>query len=213
MSNVESLASLRIEYETQGLSESQMHDDPIAQFGDWMQAAIDAGLDQPNTMVLATADPHGRASARAVLLKDFDGRGFVFYTNLASRKGREMAANRWASLCFVWLELHRQVRIEGPVEWVSDEESDRYFASRPRDAQVASAASPQSQIVPDRATLEAWFEEQAAAPGEIARPDHWGGVRVLPEALEFWQGRPHRFHDRIVYRRSSDGWDRVRLAP
>ena len=210
----QALADLRIEYETQGLDRSMLSDDPIEQFDRWMQAAIDGGLSQPNTMVLATADAHGRPSARAVLLKGFDARGFVLYTNLESRKGRELSANPQASLCFVWLELHRQVRIEGSIEMVDAADSDAYFSSRPREAQIASAASPQSRPVASRGALEALFGEleRQSADG-VVRPDEWGGVRVVPHTIEFWQGRPHRFHDRLVYRSTDDGWEIERLAP
>lgn len=211
----EQLAAIRTEYETAGLSRDMLDADPNAQFRAWMDAAIDAGVDQANMMVLATADAHGRPSARAVLLKGIDDRGFAFYTNLESRKSRELAQNPQASLCFVWLPLHRQVRVEGHISEVSDADVDEYFASRPRDAQIGATASPQSREVADRSELEALIDDVAdrAAGGDIVRPDHWGGFRVYPTVIEFWQGRRHRLHDRLVYERSDSGWTVTRLAP
>lgn len=180
-----------------------------------MDEAVDAGVLQANAMTLATADGRGRPSVRAVLLKGYDSDGFVFYTNLESRKAREIDANRWAALCIVWLDLHRQVRIEGSVERVGERTADDYFASRPREAQIAAAASPQSRVVPDRAALEDLVDGRRAGYGEaiIPRPPHWGGYRVRPERIEFWQGRRHRLHDRIVYRAEGATWRRERLAP
>ena len=209
------LARLREEYETEGLPKSDVDADPIRQFGRWMREAIEAGVIQANAMVLATADGRGRVSSRAVLLKGYDARGFVFYTNLESRKAREIDANPWAALCIVWLELHRQVRIEGPVERVDDGVADDYFASRPREAQIAAAASPQSRVVRDRAALEALVGQREIEYGEaeVSRPEHWGGLRVCPERIEFWQGRRHRLHDRIVYVAGGGGWRKERLAP
>ena len=209
------LARLRQEYETEGLSIASLDPDPIRQFAWWMDEAVDAGVAQPNAMTLATADPRGRPSARAVLLKGYDDSGFVFYTNLESRKAREIGANPWAALCIVWLDLHRQVRIEGPVEKVGEQTADDYFASRPREAQIAAAASPQSRVMRDRAALEELVREQRVEYGEavIARPLHWGGYRVRPDLIEFWQGRSHRLHDRITYQADGGGWQRERLAP
>jgi len=209
------LARLRQEYETAGLSVAGLDPDPIRQFGLWMDAAVDAGVPQPNAMTLATADAQGRPSARAVLLKGYDASGFVFYTNLESRKSREIGANPRAALCIVWLDLHRQVRIEGPVETVGERTADDYFASRPREAQIAAVASPQSRVVRDRATLEDLVGRQTVECGAagIARPLHWGGYRVRPELIEFWQGRSHRLHDRIVYQIDGGGWRKERLAP
>ena len=189
--------------------------DPIRQFGGWMDEAVDAGVPQANAMTLATADGRGRPSARVVLLKGYDSDGFVFYTNLESRKAREIDANPRAALCIVWVDLHRQVRIEGSVERIGERTADEYFASRPREAQIAAAASPQSRVVRDRAALEDLVDERRVAYGEatIARPPDWGGYRVRPERVEFWQGRLHRLHDRIVYRADGGSWRRERLAP
>ena len=209
------MARLREEYEAEGLSKGEAHQDPVHQFDRWFNEAVDAGVPQANAMTVATADDRGRPSARVVLLKGFDRSGFVFYTNLESRKSEELAANPRAALCFLWLELHRQVRIEGPVEAVSDAESDAYFASRPRGARIAAAASPQSREIPDRAALQGLVadKETEFEGGEVPRPAGWGGWRVRPERFEFWQGRRHRLHDRVVYLADCDGWRQVRLAP
>ena len=209
------MARLREEYETEGLSMREAHPDPVRQFDRWFDEAVDAGVPQANAMTVATADDGGRPSARVVLLKGYDRSGFVFYTNLVSRKSEELTANPRAALCFLWLELHRQVRIEGPVEVVGDADSDEYFASRPRGARIAAAASPQSREIPDRTALERLVAGMEAEfeDGEVPRPAHWGGWRVRPERFEFWQGRRHRLHDRIVYLPDPDGWRRLRLAP
>ncbi len=209
------LARLREEYETDGLTRSAVLDDPIRQFDRWMGEAVAAGVQQANAMILATADSRGRVSSRAVLLKGYDSGGFVFYTNLRSRKAREIEANPWASLCILWLDLHRQIRVEGTVELVDDRDSDEYFASRPRDAQIAAAASPQSRAIADRATLDQLVELEQAKYGDgpVSRPPHWGGLRVRPHRIEFWQGRRHRLHDRIVYQLVGADWRIERLAP
>lgn len=214
--DVDRIAELRIEYETAGIDEEVLGDDPVAAFQRWFDDAADAGVEQPNTFVLATADTEGRPSARALLMKDLSAEGgLVFYTNRASRKGGELAVNPRAAGCFVWLPLHRQVRIEGPVTIVSDEESDAYFASRPPGSRLAAAASPQSRVVAGRADLEARYDalEENHPDADVPRPPTWGGYRLMPEVFEFWQGRPNRFHDRIRYRRSSGGWETDRLAP
>ncbi|MGK7926065.1 MAG: pyridoxamine 5'-phosphate oxidase [Spirulina sp.] len=211
-----SVANLRQNYARFGLSETDADRDPIQQFKVWFEAAIAAEVPDANAMTLATATPEGKPMARIVLLKGFDHRGFAFYTNYNSRKGRQLQANPYASLVFWWQPLERQVRIEGRVEKVSDEESDLYFASRPLGSQLGAWASEQSQAIGDREVLEQRFRDLEAkyAGREIPRPPHWGGFRVIPEAMEFWQGRPSRLHDRLCYRWQQDGtWLRERLAP
>ena len=280
------LAAMRGSYEAAGLEPEDLAADWLGQLRRWLAEAVEAGLPEPNAMVLATADAAGRPSARNVLLKLVDARGFVLYTNLDSRKGRELAANPWASVVFPWIELHRQVVVTGSVEPVSAEEADAYFASRPRGSQLGAAASPQSQVLPSRAPLEEacaaladrypagaaivfpWialqrqvvvdgaverlpdaeadeyfasrphgsrlsavaspqsqpletreeleraYEEAAARyPDEVPRPEHWGGFRVRPDMVEFWQGRPDRLHDRLRYRHTVGEWIVERLAP
>ncbi|MYC86280.1 MAG: pyridoxamine 5'-phosphate oxidase [Acidimicrobiia bacterium] len=209
------MARLREDYETEGLSVGEAHPDPVRQFGRWLDEAMAAGVLQANAMTLATADDRGSPSARVVLLKGYGPSGFVFYTHFGSRKSEELTANPRAALCFLWLELHRQVRIEGPVEAVSDAESDEYFASRPVGARIAAAVSPQSREIPDRASLERLVADKEAEfeDGDVPRPADWGGWRVHPERFEFWQGRRHRLHDRVAYVADGDGWRKVRLAP
>jgi pyridoxamine 5'-phosphate oxidase len=210
------LAGLRKEYMQRGLSEEELDADPIRQFQAWLDAAITAGHPEPTAMTVATATPEGAPSARMTLLKGLDARGFVFYTNYESRKGRELATNPRAALVFFWVLLERQVRVEGRVERVTPKESDTYFHSRPVGSQISAAASPQSQPVPDRATLErrAAALEAEYAGGEVPRPAHWGGLRIVPATIEFWQGRPNRLHDRLRYTRQPDGmWRFERLAP
>jgi pyridoxamine 5'-phosphate oxidase len=211
-----SIADLRREYSQHGLSETEVAADPFAQFRVWFDHALSAQVPEPNAMTLATATPDGKPSARVVLLKGFDQRGFVFYTNYHSRKGGELEANAWATLVFFWPELERQIRIEGRVERVSSQESDDYFASRPAGSRLGAWTSPQSRVIAGRDVLEqrlsaltAQYEDQA-----IPRPPHWGGYRVVPTAIEFWQGRPSRLHDRLRYRWSDDQrWILERLAP
>ena len=210
----EEVARLRREYEATGLIAGEMADDPIAEFEGWFAGVLAAGLHEPNTFVLATVDADGRPSARAVLMKDFSSEGLVFYTGLTSRKSHAMRANPVAAATFVWTELHRQVRFEGPVAMVSDAESDAYFATRPRGAQIAAHASQQSEVVSGREVLDARYANLAAELGEeILRPGHWGGWRLSPTMVEFWQGRPNRFHDRIRYRLEGEEWVKERLAP
>lgn len=208
------VARLRSEYETAGLDIADMADDPITEFETWLAEAIVAGVDEPNAFVLATVDADGSPSARAVLLKDLSDGGIVFYTGLSSRKSDAIRANPVAAAAFVWTPLHRQVRFEGDVTPVTDQEADEYFASRPRGSQVAAHASVQSSVVSGREELDARYAEtDARFPDEVPRPSHWGGWRLTPRSVEFWQGRPNRFHDRIRYRRVEDAWVMERLAP
>ena len=195
------------------LDEAELEPDPLRQFAAWCEEAGAAGVRAPEAMALATAAADGRPSVRMVLLKGFDKRGFVFFTGYESRKGGELAANSRAALLFYWDPLGRQVRIEGPVERVSEAESDAYFASRPRGAQISASVSPQSRVVESRARLEALAAELEARGGEIPRPPKWGGYRVAPETYEFWQHRANRLHDRLRYRREHEGWTLERLAP
>jgi pyridoxamine 5'-phosphate oxidase len=208
------LAGLRREYALKVLEESQADRDPLKQFGVWMVEAIHAQVPEPTAMHLATVGPTGLPSGRIVLLKGLDARGFVFYTNYASRKGRELEARPVAALTLMWKELERQVRIEGKVEKVSAAESDEYYATRPLGSRIGAWASPQSEVIADRAGLEARWRELTAQLGESPpRPPHWGGYRVLAERVEFWQGRQSRLHDRIAYTREGSGWTIARLAP
>jgi pyridoxamine 5'-phosphate oxidase len=208
----------RKEYTNAGLDETSVASDPFQQFQLWFDAAAQAQIQEPNAMTLATVGVDGRPAARMVLLKDFDERGFVFYTNYASRKGQELARFPWATLVFWWGALERQVRIEGQVERVADEESDAYFQSRPVGSQLGAWTSPQSQVIDGRAVLEQRLaeleREYEDADQPIPRPPHWGGYRLVPTLIEFWQGRLNRLHDRLCYRRTSDGgWQIERLAP
>ena len=210
------VARLRKEYTRAGLRESDADPDPIEQFQKWFDEALAADLHEPNAMTLATATPEGRPSARIVLLKGFDEQGFVFYTNYEGRKSRELKINPYCALVFYWGELERQVRIEGRAFRVSEKRSDAYFAGRPRGSQLGAWVSEQSRPVEDRGTLEERLRElEAEFEGrEVPRPPFWGGYRVEPEVIEFWQGRENRLHDRLVYRRSDGGgWRRERLQP
>jgi pyridoxamine 5'-phosphate oxidase len=209
------IATLRVEYESEGIDPATMADDPLDEFVHWLSIAVRAGVREANAFVLATATPDGVPSARAVLLKDVTADGLVFYTNTESRKGSELRANPRAAACFVWMELHRQVRVEGSVAEVDEATADAYFASRPPGARLAAAVSPQSEVVPSREELESRFREleERYPDGNVPRPRRWGGFRILPEVYEFWQGRPNRFHDRVRYRRQDGAWTKERLAP
>lgn len=209
-----SIADLRQEFGTAELIESNVAADPFKQFARWFDDALRAGLHLPNAMTLATANAAGRPSARVVLLKGVDADGFVFYTNYESRKARELAVNPYASLVFLWTPMERQVRIEGAVEKVSDKESDEYYDSRPLGSRLGAWASPQSMPLPSRLTLASKVAAIMLRYGTAPpRPPHWGGYRVRPDAIEFWQGRPDRLHDRLLYVKHDTGWKIERLAP
>jgi len=209
------LADLRTDYKQASLDECDVARDPFVQFAQWFDAARASRVPEPNAMTLATADAAGRPAARIVLLKEVDPRGFLFYTNYDSRKGRELLARPAAALLFFWPELERQVRIEGTVEQVDGATADAYWRTRPRLSRIGAWASPQSAPLRNRAALEARFAEgERLFPGEdVDRPARWGGYRLVPGAFEFWQGRASRLHDRIVYERVGEGWRIGRLAP
>ena len=209
------LAVLRAELMAAGLDRDGVLDDPVAMFRRWFDQATAAGVHEPEAAVLATADARGRPSVRHVLVKQVDERGFTFFTNADSQKGRELAENPWAALCFPWNVLARQVRVAGPVAPIAAEESDAYFASRPRGSRIGAWASPQSSVLADRAELEARVAEAEAAHPEadVPRPPHWGGYRIRPDEVEVWQGRPSRLHDRFRYRRLEGSWLVERLSP
>lgn len=211
----EAVAGLRKDYGQASLDEDDVLEDPMLQFTRWFEQALTAQVNEPNAMNLATVGPDGRPSSRIVLVKQFDERGFTWYTNYDSRKGEELRANPYAALLFFWSELERQVRIEGRVETTSAEESDKYFHSRPLKSRLSAIASQQSAPIANRAALEQNYEAVEAQAGDApTRPANWGGFRLVPERIEFWQGRRSRFHDRIVYTRQEDGsWTRHRLQP
>jgi pyridoxamine 5'-phosphate oxidase len=209
------IAALRNEYSLKSLDLDHISDNPMDQFQTWFEEALEVKAVEPNAMNLATVNKDHKPSARVLLLKGID-HGFVFFTNYNSRKGQEIEENPFAAMTFFWSELERQVRIEGRLEKVSDEESDEYFYSRPVASQIGALTSPQSQEIPDRSFLEHRMEEieELAAKEPIKRPDHWGGYRLVPVEVEFWQGRPSRLHDRLRYRLEETGnWNIKRLAP
>lgn len=211
------LGGLREDYNRDELLESEAAKDPFQQFAKWFKTAVEAEVPEPNAMVLATSTANGRPSARVVLLKEVEAESFVFYTNYDSRKGQEMAENPRAAMVFNWLQLHRQVRIEGLIQKVSGATSTAYFQSRPKGSQIGAWASPQSRVIPQREILEENVRELEAKYGgeeKLPRPEHWGGYRLIPYTVEFWQGRTSRLHDRILYTLKEQGkWERVRLAP
>ena len=214
MAGKSNVADLRKSYEKAELNEEASQADPLKQFDQWLHEAIRAELPEPNAMTLATVSKENRPSTRPVLIKGYDERGIVWYTNYYSRKGFELSGNPWAALQFHWVELERVVRIEGRVDKISDRESDEYFESRPLDHRIGAWASPQSQVIPSRSVIEKaaekYTKEYAKDP---PRPKHWGGYRLKPELWEFWQGRKSRLHDRLRYRMEAGKWRRERLAP
>ena len=211
-----SIASLRKEYKQKELSENHVHIDPFRQFDVWWEDAVSADIEEVNAMTLATADKKGKPSARIVLLKGYDENGFVFFTNYESRKGIEIALNPQVTLVFFWKELERQIRVDGIAEKLNEKESDDYFFSRPEGSRIGAWASPQSRVIPGRELLEERVKEMKSRfeMEGVSRPPHWGGYLVKPLQIEFWQGRPSRLHDRILYSKVNDaGWKIERLAP
>ncbi|TDB66945.1 pyridoxamine 5'-phosphate oxidase [Arundinibacter roseus] len=211
------LADLRREYSLNGLSEEDILPDPLHQFRRWFDEALAAEIPEPNAMMLSTVNADNRPASRVVLLKELDAQGFVFYTNYSSKKGTDLALNPWAALTFFWVELERQIRIEGYAERVSEQDSDDYFAVRPRGSQIGAWVSEQSAGLASRTVLEEKqnFYEEKFAGIQVPRPPHWGGYRVIPTTIEFWQGRPSRLHDRIqyVWDAASETWTSGRLSP
>ncbi len=207
------MKSLRKEYVKSTLDLSDLHQDPIEQFQKWFRDSIAHDQSEPNAMILSTVNEEGRPSSRVVLLKEVNATGLIFFSNYLSRKSVELSANPFASLLFYWDVLERQVRIEGQVEKIPDEDSEQYFFSRPVMSQVGAIVSPQSQVIPDRAFLETRFHEMMKQPEHIKRPEHWGGFCLKPDYFEFWQGRESRLHDRFAYRSNSQSWKIERLAP
>ncbi len=210
-----SIASIRKDYQLKSLDETEVRPDAIDQFSIWWNEALKAEIDEVNAMTLCTIKPDGKPSARIVLLKGFDSSGFVFFTNYESDKGSQLSENPFASIVFFWKELERQVRIEGTCVKVAEEESDVYFSSRPLGSRIGAWVSPQSRPIANRAVLEQRMEEVQKKFNlcDIPRPPHWGGYRVLPESIEFWQGRSNRLHDRMLYTKKGSSWEINRLAP
>lgn len=212
---MDNLHKMRQEYMSGNLNEELMPQDPMQMFKMWFSEAIETGLTEPNAMTVATASLNGKPSARVVLLKEVNNMGFVFFTNYLSRKGREITVNPEVALVFDWHDMERQVRVEGRAEKLPVEDSDAYFNSRPEDAKIGAWASPQSKIVKNRDELEKLEDEimEQFEDMEVHRPSHWGGYLIRPSVIEFWQGRPNRMHDRIVYYNTEEGWSMHRLAP
>jgi pyridoxamine 5'-phosphate oxidase len=210
-----SIADLRKEYSHASLSEANVHADPMTQFAKWFDEAVMAKVPEPNAMGVTTVGANGRPSSRIMLIKGFDQRGFTWFTNYESRKGRELLANQYAALLFHWIPLERQVRIEGRVERMSAVDSDAYFHSRPLKSRLSAIASAQSQAIADREALETRYTQAEEQYGDHPpRPEHWGGYRLIPDTMEFWQGRRSRLHDRILYTLQKDGqWQHQRLQP
>ncbi|MES2371948.1 MAG: pyridoxamine 5'-phosphate oxidase [Bacteroidota bacterium] len=210
-----SISDIRTDYKLRSLNESDVSADPIAQFTNWWDEAVNSKIDEVNAMTLATVNNEGRPSARIVLLKGFDEKGFVFFTNYQSKKGKELEDNPHGALVFFWKELERQVRIEGGIEKISEEDNDAYYQSRPAGSRIGAWASPQSEVIEGREILENNFKalEKKFESGSIPRPGHWGGYILRPSMIEFWQGRSSRLHDRIQYSLKEKGWVIERLAP
>lgn len=209
------IAALRVDYSLKEFDETHVQQDPFLQFETWFKEALEAAVNEPNAMTLATVKPDGTPSARIVLLKGFSKEGFSFFTNYNSHKGAEMGQNPHVALVFCWLELQRQVRIEGTIKRLTDKENDEYFYSRPLSSQIGAIASPQSSAIAGRHILEQNFRliEQELQGKEPERPPHWGGYLVIPSMIEFWQGRQSRLHDRFEFRKTANGWVKQRLAP
>lgn len=210
-----SLRDRRVQYETAGLDLVDLATTPIQQWHRWYDDAVEAGVAEPNAMTVSSNDAEGQPDARVVLAREVNDEGIVFYTNYESAKGVQLAGAPFASAVFAWLDLHRQVRVRGEIEVVSSEESDAYFASRPRESQIGAWASAQSQVITGREELEAAVVEmtQRFMGGDVPRPPHWGGLRIVPSTVEFWQGRPSRLHDRFRYAWAGTQWSISRLAP
>lgn len=209
------IATLRKEYKLRSLSETDVDIDPIKQFQNWWNEALQSNVEEPNAMTLATSTKSGKPSARIVLLKGLNNNGFIFFTNYESRKGKEVAENPNVALIFFWKELERQVRIEGSIKKLSEKENDDYFILRPEQSRIGAWSSPQSSVIKNRAVLEQMYEKYTLqfTDGVILRPPHWGGYIVTPDVIEFWQGRPNRLHDRLRYSLSNGKWNIDRLAP